>query len=36
METSYALSYETGDFIQLILVDAALYPGEDTDRYVHG
>ena len=25
-------NYETGVFIQLTLIDAALYPGEDTDR----
>ena len=36
METSaYAVSDETGVFIQLTLTDAVLYPGEDTDRYVH-
>ena len=36
METSaYAVSDETGAFIQLTLTDAVLYPGEDTDRYVH-
>ena len=35
METPYAVSYETGVFIQLTLMDAVLYPGEDTDRYVH-
>ena len=35
METSaYAVSDETGVFIQLTLTDAVLYPGEDTDRYV--
>ena len=36
METSaYAVSDETGVFIQLALTDAVLYPGEDIDRYVH-
>ena len=36
METfAYAVSNETGVFIQLTLTDAVLYPGEDTDRYVH-
>ena len=36
METSaYAVSDETGVFIQLTLTDAVLYPGEDTARYVH-
>ena len=36
METSaYAVSDETGVFIRLTLTDAVLYPGEDTDRYVH-
>ena len=37
METSaYAVSDGTGAFIQLTFIDAFLYPGEDTDRYVHG
>ena len=36
METSaYAVSDETGVFIQLTVAHAVLYPGEDTDRYVH-
>ena len=36
METSaYVVSDETGVFIQLTLTHAVLYPGEDTDRYVH-
>ena len=37
METSaYAVSDETGVFIQLTLMDGVLYPGEDTDRHVYG
>ena len=30
METSYALSYETGLFIQSTPIDAAVYLGEST------